>query len=146
MVVRHCNTLDTEFLFHFCLLFLSLFTLSIFYVLADREGCICCSCWTITSAAAPRCSSSPSASPSASAGCTVRDEPTQLTDLWLATVQAKGTCAHRKWMCVRCADTTPVLRLKVPTASTTTSQTWLVIDHTRWWSTVGLTSPPSSAL
>lgn len=41
--------------------------------LIHREGCTCSSCWTITSAAAPPCCSFPSASQSASAGCTVSE-------------------------------------------------------------------------
>lgn len=38
-----------------------------------REGCTCCSCWTIMSAVEPLYSSFPSASQSASAGCMVSE-------------------------------------------------------------------------
>lgn len=40
-------------------------------VIVFREGCTCSSCWTIMSAVAPPCSSSPSASLSALPGCMV---------------------------------------------------------------------------
>lgn len=70
--------------------------IGLYSCLLYREGCTCCSCWTIMSAVAPLYSSSPSASQSASAGCTVGElEKMFLLSTWGCLCRLSGS--HRFW-------------------------------------------------